>query len=352
MKLGPHLMSGGWPHDWLSIGVRVVKWHAQIPERAEALPTGTLTIGRPAHYMGFSPVEGLAPQIAARQYFQAVILPAMTAAPWMQAWESPNEPEWNYDWTANTKRSAMLWYAAYFAEFARLVNLHGRRAVIGNWSVGNPDFPSWQWYGAALEAVGRYDAILGRHSYGWLTDELAFRHRLDEQEFIKLGFHKTPVAITECGAEEDHGMMPWRVQYGGDFGAYFDQWIAPFVRGLDADPYVLGATLFTAGTGGEDHWFPYDVSGTPIVQRLATLKAAPPPAPPPPPQPPTLTNQRVFNVVAAYGKELNKNLIGRMSKDLVDSMAANRPAAYTGGSPLGWGLTEAEKIELARRLGL
>lgn len=352
MKLGPHLMNGGWPHDWLAIGVKIVKWHAQIPSTADGIPADVLTIGRPAHYQGFSPSDQIAPTLAARQYFNGVILPALSAAPWMQAWESPNEPGWNYEWSTSTKRTAMLWYADFMLEFARLLNIHGRRAVLGNWSVGNPDFPSWQWYGKALEAVGRYNAILGRHSYGWLVDELAFRHRLDEKEFNKLGFRNTPLAITECGAERDHGMMPWRIQYRGDFNAYFDQWIAPFVRGLLPDSYVLGATLFTAGTGGSTTWDAYDVSGTDIIKRLAELPTAPPPPPPPIPPIPALTNQRVFNVVAAYGKEINKNLIGLMPYDLVDGMAANRQAAYTGGSPLGWGLTSAEKIELARRLGL
>lgn len=56
-----------------------------------------------------------------------------------------------------------------------------------------------------------------------------------------------------------------------------------------------------------------------------------------------MTNQDMFNAVAAVGKKEGKNLIAQMPFDLVGQMGANRTAEYTGPSPLSWGLTLAEK---------
>lgn len=356
-NLTGHFMAGGWPSDWLAIGPRVMKFHAALPPNPMPREfAGLMLVGRPAIYQGFSPTLEIAPEIAARQYMQRAIDPMLAEAPYLTHVETPNEPAWDYDWSTSAKRLAMQWYASYFYEFARLAQARGRRAVIGNWSVGNPDFQSWQWYGKALEATRNYGAVLGRHSYGWLNTDLAYRHQPDEVEFNRLGFRKTPLIITECGAENDKGMKSWRSQYGNDMRAYFEQWLVPFERTTRHDEYVLGATVYTVGTGGSDAWLGHDVSNTPIVSYLAELAREPwPESPTPPPPRPPLTNQQVLNMIGQIGKETGQNLIGRMPHDLLKAMTASpeaRKAEYTGGSPLNWGLTSAEKIELARRLGI
>lgn len=354
LKLGPHVMSGGVPNDWLALGVTVVKWHAAIP--ADGPRAGVLTIGRPAHYEGFSP-NGTDATIAAGWYVNNVLDKAMFESPWIQFWESPNEPGWNDEWDALTKRGIMQWYAEYLSEFARLLQARGKRAVLGNWSVGQPSFDGWQYYGPVLEATRKYNAVLGRHSYAWLNESLGLRHRADQAEFSKLGYRNVPLVITECGAENTHGMKKWREEYANDFPRYFREWIAPFEREIRKDPYVLGATLYTVGTGGSNDWVKDDVSGTPIVEMLTELSREPwpptsePPRPPPTPQP-VLTNQIVLNAVADVGRVTGKNLIGQMPHDLLQSMIRNRAARYAGPHPKDWGLTEQERSDVAKVLKL
>lgn len=351
LNLTGHFMAGGWPHDWLALGPRVMKFHASLPPRP--MPRefeGLILIGRPAVYRGFSPEVWLRPDIAARDYFHSSISPMLEEAPWLTHVETPNEPEWDYAWSAMDKRTAMEWYAAYFFEFAKIAKDHGRKAVLGNWSVGNPDLPSWQWYGRALEAVQKFGAVLGRHSYGWLNDDLAYRHRLDEREFGKLGFTHTPLVITECGAENDKGMKSWRGQYGNDMRAYYEQWLRPFEFTLRQDAYVLGATIYTVGTGGSNAWLGHDVSNTPIVQYLGELAREPWPTTPPPPLPPgekKLTNQDVINIVSAVAK---RPVGMTIPYDVLAAMLSQRPAPYTGPDPMTWGLTGSERVEILRRM--
>jgi hypothetical protein len=65
-----------------------------------------------------------------------------------------------------------------------------------------------------------------------------------------------------------------------------------------------------------------------------------------------MTNQQLINAVAAVGKSHNKNLVGQIPYDVLTACLANRAAEYTGPSPLTWGLTDAEKKQVADSLGL
>lgn len=104
LKLTAHLMVGGMPHDWIErLGVTALKWHAAFP--SEKPPAGIASIGRPVHYVGFSPNGN--PEDSARWYAEHVIDPAIREVPWMEFWESPNEPEWSYGWPHAQKILAM-----------------------------------------------------------------------------------------------------------------------------------------------------------------------------------------------------------------------------------------------------
>ena len=79
---------------------------------------------------GFDPVE------IADLYFDANLRPHVLANPAVQAWEGPNEP------VCKTPQ-AMRWYAAFEAQRVRRLGALGKRAVVGNFSVGQPEPELW-----------------------------------------------------------------------------------------------------------------------------------------------------------------------------------------------------------------
>lgn len=279
-------MSGGSdPQPLLDAGVTVHKFAFDFP----IVNTGAaLTIGRPFEQLSVFDVGIGTPAQAALAYFNAYTLPLIIAHPNLKAIESPNEKV--FDWLAD-----MRWYSEFLYEFSRLVKQMGRVPVIGNWAVGTPDnLRAWEKYGKALQATKDFGAILSRHSYGVLSQWYALRHRLDQIEFRKLGYDPK-VVITECGLDnirdpndESANTTPWRTYYGGDSRRYFEEWIKPFELELRKDSYIVGATLFTMGAGGNPAtWGDFDIANTDIVNRMAELSRqlgpinAPPAAPPP-----------------------------------------------------------------------
>jgi hypothetical protein len=153
----------------------------------------------------------------------------------------------------------------------------GKRAALGAWSVGTPEFSLWEHYTPVLQACRDYNAVLSRHSYWPLNQWYALRHRLDELEFQKLGYINTPVVLSECGADGIGGMGgQWRALWGDDVGEYYSDYLKPFESELQKDCYVLGATLFTVGTGFSPAWQPFDVSGTNLPQIIAADNPPPP----------------------------------------------------------------------------
>lgn len=270
-QLGPHFMTGGTGLAGWAAESAVLKLAGDFP-RVTTRP-GALVIGRVIDERGWTLGQG-DPGSSAAWYFDHVVGPALDRNPHVAAWEGPNEPIF-------TDGERMRWYGAFLYEFARLVAARGRRAVIGNWAVGWPladpgtrQVPLWWHYQHALRAVRDHGALLGRHGYGPLDDFYALRHRLDNEHFAALGFPDLPVVITECGCDDAGGYRPWR-EYYGSAADYWREWCQPFADKLAADRYVIGAALFTLGTGSADAWRAFDVAGTEIPEWAADLCRAP-----------------------------------------------------------------------------
>lgn len=282
----------------------------------------------------------LDPVLAAREYAFRWYSPVLPKNPWIGFITTPNEP-------VVQDAATMKWFAKFLAELiATLRTTYHVTAVVGNWSVGSPDFGLWVHYVPVLEAVIRYGAILGRHSYGPLDKFYALRHRTDNDIFGVLGYKNLPVILTEAGWENlsEVGFRAW-----GNPPRRTKQEYVSYLLALDAelqkDSYCLGASIFTYGIGWEQHnindsgvgeLFGSNVESRPLFE-VSLL----PPAT-------TITNQWVLNVVG----KTSPSGISRMPHDLLDNMIANRAQPYTGPDPRTWGLSEIEKQNVARELGL
>ena len=258
LKLGPHFQDGGQTatQRWLALKPSVAKFCFRGFELAALADPGTLCVGRPSDD-AFAPYHVGQGDAAtqARAMVARVFAPLVAAYPRIAVWEAINEP-------AISDRATMQWYAAFSAEFARQMHALGSRAGLGSWAVGCPDFAMWADWGPALRACRDYGAVLCRHSYAALDQWYSYRHRQDEIWFQQLGFANTPVIISECGVDRPMA-AGWKKLYGSE-QEYCDKWVLPFTLRVNQDSYVLGATLFTAGTGFASAWDNYNVGQTTV----------------------------------------------------------------------------------------
>lgn len=259
LKLGPHYLAGGDAAtlEWLKLKPAVAKFCWSGYELARMAHAETLTVGRPEEqFIGTpeAPVGQGDPALLAKAFVNRFYAPLIAAYPYIRAWEGPNE-------VVPDDAAQMEWYAEFLHYFAREIFALGKQAVIGAWPPGAPSLVLWPRYARALQAVREWCAILSRHSYGPLDLWYSYRHRLDNDAFTKMGYPSLPVIITECGA--DHlGDFPgrWRHVYGSE-REYWDEYLRPLAADLARDQYVLGATLFTVGSGYSLGWADFDVGG-------------------------------------------------------------------------------------------
>jgi len=267
LKLGPHFLPGGedFTRQWLQLKPAVAKFCYRFELAGETDPH-TLRLGRPDEsFIGHHPLLSGDPLALAQQMAQEVYAPLIAHFPAIDVWEGPNEIGCNPDQVAEMK-----WYSAFLAELGKQIHLMGRRACLGAWAVGSPDFSLWQHYVPVLQACRDYGAILSRHAYGPLDQWYSFRHRQDEAVFQQLGFANTPLIISECGADR-LGNFPgtWRQVWGDRADGYWQEYLLHFTQELEKDAYVLGATLFTVGTGFAQVWRNFDVGDTSLVGILS-----------------------------------------------------------------------------------
>ena len=279
LKLGPHYLPGGeaLTQQWLQLKPAVAKFCYQFDLAKDADPN-TLRVGRPdENFIGQHPLLSGDPLALARQMAQEVYAPLIAAHPAIDAWEGPNEIGCNPDQVAE-----MQWYSAFLGELGKQIQLLGKRACLGAWSVGSPELSLWQHYVPVLRACRDYGAILSRHAYGPLDQWYSFRHRQDEATFQQLGFAGTPLIISECGADRLGNFPgPWRKVWGDRVEGYWQDYLLHFTQELEKDEYVLGATLFTVGTGFSEVWRNFDVADTRLVDLIAGYAQTLPPDVPP-----------------------------------------------------------------------
>lgn len=254
--------------ECLKAGVTSVKYCGAFPRNE---PVGNaLIIGRTFREDGFAQFVG-DPGLAALSYVRASLDPVIKANPHVGYWESPNEPVWSWD-DADAGQN-MRWYATFLRRVAQELAARDKGAVIGNWSVGNPPYFLWQYAEDMLQATVELSrCYIGRHAYGPLYNDYAFRHRNDGRFFAQMGFPNVKFLLTECGAENTGGMKPWRRQWG-TFDEYWEKWIRPFEISIRSDRAVIGAHLFTLGLTNDPAWNDYQLPGRELAKKMQALSS-------------------------------------------------------------------------------
>ncbi len=218
---------------------------------------GTLIVGR--IYEASQPSDG-SPDERAQEWW-ARNRQRILDHPAVDYWEGYNEPG-----VDGVERIA--WYARFEAERVRLLAQNGRKACIGNFSMGTPDVtnPSaWPAFYPAIDAARANGGILGLHEYGAPMQQyfdaasgegwLCGRYRKVYRQFLGPAGRTLPLAITETGVDGD--ITGWKNGYTGE--QYMDQlrWYDGILR---TDSYVLGATVFSLEIPG---WGSFDIA--PII---------------------------------------------------------------------------------------
>ena len=186
--------------------------------------------------------------------------PAFARAPYIGIWEAPNEPQ----------PVADLAFCRQLSQFtirlAELMHSAGLQLVGGNLSEGNPGGDEAQ-RRACFQEIARGLAVCdywSQHCY-WvldyphpesgMNDWHAFRYRMNARYAAEAGIRLPPLLITECGVDGGVVAMPkrgWKT-YCRDRAHYMAQ-LAMFDAELAKDPYVLTATVFTAGPMGWENF--------------------------------------------------------------------------------------------------
>lgn len=197
-------------------------------------------------------------------------------------------------------------YCAFEIDRLRLMHAAGLRAVVGNFSVGTPDLPTWAAYRPMLDEMQDGD-WLGLHEYWSDSVDVSNVWHVGRWRLVP-ALDGIQIAVTECGRDraENRGEAGWRRTCNAD------QFLAD-LRAYNAilmqQDRILGATVFGGGRIYSD-WTAFDVNNIwPRVvaeynpNRYAANQPQPPkPQPPPAPMlpiPGARISQR-FGANAAY----------------------------------------------------
>ncbi len=323
-KLGPHVLrpTAG-AQALIGAGCRIVKLvgdfglAVELANRPEVTVIGRAyaTNPRTAEEQFFS---GESPEAAAQRFLDSQ-RQQYALNPAIRLWEGHNEPVWS-------SREEMEWYARFEIERIKLLAAMGLRAVIGNFSTGNPDLSLWQWFAPAALFAKQSDGLLGLHEYSspwmwWMTGKFQINPNEDQGDegWVTLRYRKVlrqflapagagdvKIAITECGLDAVSPVPPgapsgnwrtdamwWGTQSGEgdpipywrgperDGERYYAEQLIWYDRELQKDANVVGAAVFTIGSFGPP-FNDYDIDGTRVVQFLATYIRENTTAEPPP----------------------------------------------------------------------
>lgn len=355
-KLGAHNIRGGSPtflEAGAAISLAIEDWGDTFLAPDNILKMGAVpTVGYDAQAMYYD--MQLSPADAAAKFI-ADCRDTMEWNGWCKYWLGHNEPVWEIDGQIN--HAGMAWYAEF--EIERMKQLKALvitarngeqfgpshyKAVVGNFSCGYPPFDLWPSFYPALAVLRKYEGLLGLHEYSWgwmwwLTGSyqpdglaplpedhgwLTCRWKMLRDQFLAPeGLGDVPIVITECGL--DGGISPKPPMYedvGGAWKSLVDKWEARegipdgqeyyaqqlewYDAKLRADPYVVGATIFTFGAHAGTPWERFDLSNTEALEHLMAYAAQnpttgfvypppgelPPPPPPPPPPPDGLPREQ------------------------------------------------------------
>lgn len=198
------------------------------------------------------------------------------------------------------------WFAAFEAARACQMQSLGFRAAVGSFSTGTPEWADMARFMPALEAADRCGAIFTLHEYGapLMTDgaftsipgapaslnaiagALTLRYRYWYEGYIKPRGLNVPLVISEagvdggvapgCPADPRQGWLgcvndwqqagltdpPWQV--------YIDQ-LNWYDAQTQQDDYVLGFTVFTAGSNDNPAWISFSINDLLVPMAVAMV---------------------------------------------------------------------------------
>lgn len=300
--LSPHIIGGrGDGADFVKrTGAKWAKLVFGFDEAGKPgnFPEGTKFVGRATGTDMVKPIdavrEGSDPVKFAEEFYAAQVRPHLIANPKIMYWESGNEPVVGSGADGTSALTAMRWLAAFDKRFVQLCAADGRKAVIGNFSVGVPDLPEfdrfflWREYLPALQEAMLNGAYLGLHEYtnnnpAWDT-WLQYRHTWVLSFLDKMNLQKLRILITEAGTDSlPGGGRPWKDMFGGDVDAYATCMAGYVGRTQQNYPRVEAVFIFTYGDA--DGWRDHNLDGSGFTDAWLKVRPAPPIEIPPPPPP-------------------------------------------------------------------
>lgn len=183
----------------------------------------------------------------------------------------------------------------------QLCERHGKRAVIGSFSVGMPDLAHWQLYAPALRYAAAGGHYLGLHEYGggrlgmdalvtgngkealgWLC--LRYRRVLDWARSVGLAMPK--ILITEAGiddvtpavGEKTRGWQTARAMHPPSVGDYAAQ-LRRYAERLGEDGDAVAGWCDFGWASEDPAWHAFDLSRDPaMTERVMALQASLPDA--------------------------------------------------------------------------
>lgn len=262
----------------------------------------TITIGRYTVVPDRSVLDGKDPSqfpspVDFAHNFIDTFIAQYRAHPGVDYWEGWNEflPQNADQWK---------WFAEFEANRACFMNELGLKAAVGGFSTGTPEYPDmglFVQYGLKKIIQENCNAIFTLHEYanpvinaGWghgipnvpanvhidTTGSLTLRYRFWYEGWLKPQGLTIPLVISEAGIDNgvSNGVDPscdpnagsagWYVCYnkwdemgltGPKWSVYLDQ-IKLYDSELRKDNYVIGFTLFTAGTSNVEQWRTFDIN--------------------------------------------------------------------------------------------
>lgn len=272
---------------------RVVKaldnldWLADVKQVSPA----TITIGRYTQVPnrnildGKDPSQYPNPDQFARDFINTFI-DQYRAHPSVNYWEGWNEfpPNSPAQWQ---------WYAAFEAARACQMRDLGLGAAVGGFSAGTPEFPDMERFLPAIRAVKECGGIFTLHEYSSPVMQfgvnsgipnavhvnnagsLTLRYRYWYEGYLKPQNLVVPLVISEAGVDSNVGAGCPKKNGGQGWYACYNDWQAMGLGGehwrtymnqlqwydseLRKDDYVIGFTIFTAGTSKVQEWRTFDI---------------------------------------------------------------------------------------------
>ena len=175
-------------------------------------------------------------------------------------------------------------YCRFEVERLALMHAAGLHSVVGNFSVGTPDLPTWAAYKPMLDEMQDGD-WLGLHEYWSDSADVSNPWHVGRWRLVP-ELANVPIIVTECGRDvvEGQGAAGWRRTCNAD---EFLADLRAYNSVLMQQDRVLGATVFTGGRIYSDweHFNVNDIWPRVVAEYNPHRYADQQPAPAPKPEP-------------------------------------------------------------------